>query len=149
MRETLRQEGLVAQKKIDSLHIQVICEKEDSNRQIECLSGGFLKIASQLGTPNIEFHDCDLTNFPSGYQEDKNFDFSVILGDTIVTNLQNPTIRIQLLDSGIKISSDNKKSDNGIKQFSGEPHKVHTPGLATIASALARLQILLSTLLLN
>lgn len=145
MRETLRQEGLVAQKKIDSLHIQVICEKEDSNRQIECLSSGFLKIASQLGTPNIEFNDCDLTNFPSGYQEDKNFDFSVILGDTIATNIQNPTIRIQLLDSGIKISSDNKKSDNGIKQFSGEPHKVHTPGLATIASALAWQEILRRT----
>ena len=124
MRRTLRQEGLVDQHRLERLRIAVVDEGAGSSE----LGAAIGQLASQLGiSPPMEYTNDELT-----------YDFMICLGDSCVPLTDTPYTRAQILDSGVRITSD-------IDSRSGSPSDLQEPGLCTIAAALAWQEVLRRT----
>jgi molybdopterin-synthase adenylyltransferase len=123
-RKTIRQEGLLDQKKLSKLNISICGNKEFSNlrSQIELM-------ATQLGIKK-----------PKSYNSLANKDdFIIFLDNSKIDNIDNISYcRVLLLDDGITLTQDWSKK-------SGQPSKIQEPGLSIIAAALVWQEILRQT----
>ena len=124
MRRTLRQEGLVDQYLLQGLRIAVV----DDGVGTSALRGEINQLAEHLGVESPEEYV-----FGSSVH-----DFLICSGDSCVPNSDTPYTRVQILDDGVRITSD-------IDSQSGSPSALQEPGLCTIAAALAWQEVLRRT----
>ena len=83
------------------------------------LSAAIWQLAGQLGvSPPLEYID-----------DGRTYDFLICLGDSCVPLTDTPYTRVQILDNGVRITSDTNSR-------SGSPSVLQEPGLCTIAAAL-------------
>ena len=124
MRRTLRQEGLVDQHRLGSLRVALVGGGVGSSE----LSAAICQLADQLGVgPPLEY-----------INDGRTYDFLICLGDSCVPQTDTPYTRVQILDNGVRITSD-------IDSRSGSPSVLQEPGLCTIAAALAWQEVLRRT----
>ena len=124
MRTTLRQEGLVDQQLLGKLRIAVVDDGKGTPRLRESIN----LIAEQLGIEVPEkFND-----------EYSDYDFLICIGDSSVpSNAENYT-RVQILDNGVRITSD-------LESQSGSPSALQESGLCTVGAALGWQEVLRRT----
>jgi len=124
MRRTLRQEGLVDQHRLERLRVAVVDEGVGGSE----LGAAIGQLAGQLGiSPPMEYTNNRLT-----------YDFLICLGDSCVPLTDTPYTRVQILDNGVRITSD-------VNSRSGSPSVLQEPGLCTVAAALAWQEVLRRT----
>ncbi|HIL44384.1 MAG TPA: ThiF family adenylyltransferase [Candidatus Poseidoniales archaeon] len=124
MRRTLRQEGLVDQHRLERLRVAVVDEGAGSSE----LGAAIGQLAGQLGvSPPLEYID-----------DGRTYDFLICLSDSCVPLTDTPYTRVQILDNGVRITSD-------VNSRSGSPSDLQEPGLCTIGSALAWQEVLRRT----
>ena len=124
MRRTLRQEGLVDQHLLQGLRIAVV----DDGVGTSALRGEINQLAEHLGVESPE-------EYVSGSSV---HDFLICIGDSCVPNSDTPYTRVQILDDGVRMTSD-------IDSESGVPSSLQEPGLCTIGAALAWQEVLRRT----
>lgn len=116
MRRTMRQEGLVDQRRLSVLKISLVGDHADVRRS-------FLSMGEQLGVPEIG----DSINGDS--------DFTVYVGDSEVSDITHPYTRALVLDDGVLLTQDREAR-------MGNPSDLQRGGLATIAASLAWQEII-------
>ena len=124
MRRTLRQEGLVDQHRLQSLRVAVV----DDGVGTSALRGAIDQVAGQLGIDPPEEY----------VPREGVHDFLICIGDSRVPQSADHYTRVQILDDGVRITSD-------IDSQSGSPSALQEPGLCTIGSALAWQEVLRRT----
>jgi len=124
MRTTLRQEGLVDQQLLSELRIAVV----DDGVGTSALRGSINQIAEQLGIGSPEI-------FVDG---DDEYDFLICIGDSSVPSTAENYTRVQILDDGVRITSD-------LESQSGSPSALQGPGLCTVGAALGWQEVLRRT----
>ena len=123
MRRTLRQEGLVDQHLLQDLRIAVV----DDGVGTSALRNAIDQLAEQLGVES-----------PEEYVSGGVHDFLICIGDSCVPNSDVPYTRVQILDDGVRMTSD-------IDSESGSPSSFQESGLCTIGAALAWQEVLRRT----
>ncbi len=92
------------------------------------LSAAIWQLAAQLGVSP-----------PMGYIDDgRTYDFLICLGDSCVPRTDTPYTRVQILDDGVRITSDPNSR-------SGSPSALQEPGLCTVGAALGWQEVLRRT----
>ena len=92
------------------------------------LSAAIWQLAGQLGVSP-----------PMGYIDDgRTYDFLICLGDSCVPRTDIPYTRVQILDDGVRITSD-------IDSRSGSPSALQEPGLCAVGAALGWQEVLRRT----
>ena len=124
MRRTLRQEGLVDQQRLRGLKVAVV----DDGVGTSALRGAIDQVAGQLGIDPPEEY------VPGGGVHD----FLICIGDSRVPRSADPYARVQILDDGVRITSD-------IDSQSGSPSALQEPGLCTVGAALGWQEVLRRT----
>ncbi len=127
MRKTLRQEGLVDQRRLEGLEIGVVADEKSQDIRAE-----FVRMGEQLGVQSERITENKLDG-P---------DFALFLGDSLpdadFLAKGIPFCRAQLLDDGIRVT----RQENAL---SGQPSALQRHGLRTIVCSVAWQEVIRMT----